>query len=91
MVILDHIQEVMLYVPGAENIDPNACLDDPKIIKDIVSKCGMKTQYVAPPKLAADMETSVSALRIKYSSWANNNNLRRTETCFLGHLPLRTI
>lgn len=50
----------MLYVDGAEDLDPKACLHDPKIIKDIVSRCGLKTQYIPPPKVAADtIDTSV--------------------------------
>lgn len=46
---LEHIQEVMLYVKGAGNIDPDARLEDQKIIKEIVTKCGLKMKIVAAP------------------------------------------
>uniref|UniRef100_A0A182RZ88 Translation initiation factor IF-2, mitochondrial n=1 Tax=Anopheles funestus TaxID=62324 RepID=A0A182RZ88_ANOFN len=46
---LEHIQEVMLYVKGAGNIEGTARLEDPKVIKDIAAKCGFKTKIVAAP------------------------------------------
>uniref|UniRef100_A0A182J657 Uncharacterized protein n=1 Tax=Anopheles atroparvus TaxID=41427 RepID=A0A182J657_ANOAO len=46
---LEHIQEVMLYVKGAGSIEAQARLEDPKVIKDIASKCGFKTKIVAAP------------------------------------------
>ncbi|XP_053669741.1 translation initiation factor IF-2, mitochondrial [Anopheles nili] len=46
---LEHIQEVMLYVKGASNIDARARLEDPKLIKDIAAKCGLRTKIVATP------------------------------------------
>uniref|UniRef100_A0A8W7PP56 Tr-type G domain-containing protein n=1 Tax=Anopheles coluzzii TaxID=1518534 RepID=A0A8W7PP56_ANOCL len=46
---LEHIQEVMLYVKGAGSIDATARLEDPKVIKDIAAKCGLKTKIVAAP------------------------------------------
>ncbi|GAB0094134.1 translation initiation factor IF-2, mitochondrial [Sergentomyia squamirostris] len=49
---LDHIQEVMLYVPGAEDIDSEARLHDMKVVKEIVAKCGMKMKIIAPPESA---------------------------------------
>ncbi|XP_052888178.1 translation initiation factor IF-2, mitochondrial [Anopheles moucheti] len=52
---LEHIQEVMLYVKGAGNIDGTARLEDPKLIKDIAAKCGFKTKIVAAP-VAEDEE-----------------------------------
>lgn len=41
----------MLYVRGANDIEPSARLEDPKIIKDIVNKCGMKTKIVSAPSV----------------------------------------
>ena len=46
---LEHVQEVMLYVKNAPDIDPANRLEDPIIIKDIVTKCGMKMKFVAAP------------------------------------------
>lgn len=46
---LEHVQEVMLYVKNAPDIDPRVRLEDPNIIKDIVTKCGMKMKFVAAP------------------------------------------
>lgn len=53
---LEHIQEVMLYVKGAGNIDPEARLEDQKIIKEIVTKCGLKMKIVAAPTIASKEE-----------------------------------
>ncbi|XP_055853511.1 translation initiation factor IF-2, mitochondrial [Episyrphus balteatus] len=47
---LDDVQEVMLYVDGADNIEPHARLEDLKIIQEIVKKCGMKSRVVAAPQ-----------------------------------------
>lgn len=49
----------MLYVPGAQDIDANSHLDDPKVIKDIVYKCGLKAQYVSPPKTEEETDVCV--------------------------------
>ncbi|XP_030370264.1 translation initiation factor IF-2, mitochondrial isoform X2 [Scaptodrosophila lebanonensis] len=46
---LDDVQEAMLYVPGADNIEPNARLEDLKLIQDISKKLGCKTRVVAAP------------------------------------------
>ncbi|XP_067629595.1 translation initiation factor IF-2, mitochondrial [Eurosta solidaginis] len=51
---LDDVQEVMLYVKGADNIEPNARLDDLKIIQEIANKCGTKTRIVAAPDIEHD-------------------------------------
>lgn len=39
----------MLYVKGADNLEPYARLDDLKIIREIATKCGLKTKIVAAP------------------------------------------
>ncbi|XP_059610691.1 translation initiation factor IF-2, mitochondrial [Phlebotomus argentipes] len=49
---LEHIQEVMLYVPGVDDLDSVTRLHDMKVIKNIVEKCGMKMKIVAPPSSA---------------------------------------
>ncbi|XP_055696129.1 translation initiation factor IF-2, mitochondrial [Lutzomyia longipalpis] len=49
---LEHIQEVMLYVPGVDDLESDARLHDVKIIKEILEKCGMKMKIVAPPDTA---------------------------------------
>lgn len=54
---LDDVQEVMLYVEGADNIEPSAVLEDLKIIQEIVRKCGMKSRIVAAPQKEITIET----------------------------------
>ncbi|XP_053945977.1 translation initiation factor IF-2, mitochondrial [Anastrepha ludens] len=51
---LEDVQEVMLYVKGADNIEPHARLDDLKIIQEIVNKCGVKSRIVSAPELEHD-------------------------------------
>lgn len=46
---LEHVQEAMLYVKEAPDIHPSTKLEDIKIIKDIVNKCGMRIKIVADP------------------------------------------
>ncbi|KAH8284145.1 hypothetical protein KR054_011235 [Drosophila jambulina] len=49
---LDDVQEAMLYVKGADNIEAAAKLSDLKIIQDIAKKLGAKTRVVATPETA---------------------------------------
>ncbi|XP_011202629.2 translation initiation factor IF-2, mitochondrial [Bactrocera dorsalis] len=51
---LEDVQEVMLYVKGADNIEPQARLDDLKIIQEIVNKCGVKTRIVSAPEVEVE-------------------------------------
>lgn len=46
---IEIVQEAMLYVKNAPDIDPNTKLEDPSIIKDILSKLGLKMKIVAAP------------------------------------------
>lgn len=39
----------MLYVKGADNLEPNAKLEDLKITREIAIKCGLKTKVIAAP------------------------------------------
>lgn len=39
----------MLYVKGADNLEPNAKLEDLKISREIAIKCGLKTKVIAAP------------------------------------------
>lgn len=45
----EHVQEVMLYIRDADNLEPNAKLEDMKITREIAIKCGLKTRVVAAP------------------------------------------
>ena len=45
----EHVQEVMLYVKGADNLEPDAKLEDMKITREIAAKCGLKTKVIAAP------------------------------------------
>lgn len=56
----------MLYVRGANDIEPSARLEDPKIIKDIANKCGMRTKIVSAPSLEEAEDIIV----------INNNNFK---------------
>lgn len=47
---LEDVQEVMLYVKGANDIEPTTRLEDIKIIREIVTKCGMKSRVIAAPE-----------------------------------------
>lgn len=49
----EHIQEVMLYIKGADNLEPDAILADMKIIREIALKCGHKTKIIAAPTTPA--------------------------------------
>lgn len=54
---LDDVQEVMLYVKGADDIEPSARLEDVKIIREIVQKCGLKSKIIAAPDKQETQET----------------------------------
>lgn len=47
--ITEHVQEAMLYVKNANDIEPNARLEDLQIIKEIANKCGFKVRTVSAP------------------------------------------
>ncbi|XP_050100278.1 translation initiation factor IF-2, mitochondrial isoform X1 [Anopheles aquasalis] len=53
---LEHVQEVMLYVKGIGSIESQARLEDPRVIKDIASKCGFKTKIVAAPTVEEEVQ-----------------------------------
>lgn len=46
---VDHVQEVMLYVKGVTDFEPRTRIEDPKILKEIVEKCGFKMRVIAQP------------------------------------------
>lgn len=51
---LSHIQEAMLYVKNIEEMEAESRLEDMKIVKNIVAKCGMKMKIVAAPTTAVE-------------------------------------
>ncbi|XP_034661170.1 translation initiation factor IF-2, mitochondrial [Drosophila subobscura] len=53
---VDDVQEAMLYVKGADNIEPAAKLPDLKIIQEIAKKLGAKTRVVATPETSSEDE-----------------------------------
>lgn len=59
MLIAEDVQEVMLYVKGAEDIEAEARLDDLKIIQEIVNKCGAKTRIVSAPDVEVEDSTEL--------------------------------
>lgn len=50
----EHVQEAMLYVKGADNLEPNARLEELNITREIAAKCGHKTKVIAAPVLLTD-------------------------------------
>lgn len=56
ILFVEDVQEVMLYVPGADDIEPNARLEELKTIQEIVKKCGLKSRIVAAPENAPNIE-----------------------------------
>ncbi|KAH8295405.1 hypothetical protein KR018_010896, partial [Drosophila ironensis] len=52
----DDVQEAMLYVKGADNIEAQAQLPDLKVIQEIAKKLGSKTRVVATPDTASEAE-----------------------------------
>ena len=58
---LDHIFEVMIYVENTEDYDqPWKCIDNPKVIYEVVKKSGMRFENVAPP---SKPKTAVAELK----------------------------
>ncbi|XP_068156098.1 translation initiation factor IF-2, mitochondrial isoform X1 [Drosophila tropicalis] len=53
---IDDVQEAMLYVKGADNIEASAKLQDLKIIQEIAKKLGTKTRIVATPETTVEDE-----------------------------------
>ncbi|XP_034115801.2 translation initiation factor IF-2, mitochondrial [Drosophila albomicans] len=53
---LDDVQEAMLYVRGADNIEAAAKLEDLKIIQEIAKKLGVKTRVVSAPETSGEDE-----------------------------------
>nr|XP_017092688.2 translation initiation factor IF-2, mitochondrial [Drosophila bipectinata] len=51
---LDNVQEAMLYVKGADNIEPDAKIADLQIIQEIAKKLAVKTRVVATPDNATE-------------------------------------
>uniref|UniRef100_A0A1I8P923 Tr-type G domain-containing protein n=1 Tax=Stomoxys calcitrans TaxID=35570 RepID=A0A1I8P923_STOCA len=49
---LEDVQEAMLFVKEADNIEPNARLHDIKIIQEIAKKLGTRIRIVAAPSIA---------------------------------------
>lgn len=83
---LEHIQEVMLYVKGANDLDPNARLEDPTIIKDIVQKCGMKMKIIAAPSNANTILTENKNVFKKPPALPEKLQLRPPVVTVMGHV-----
>lgn len=60
---LEQVQEAMLYVKSAPDIDPRTRLEDPNMIKEIVSKLGMKIKIVAAPSKEEHIEKDRDIVR----------------------------
>lgn len=54
----EHVQEVMLYIKDADNLEPTAILEDLKITREIAIKCGLKTKVIAAPNKVPEIEVS---------------------------------
>lgn len=51
----------MLYVEGANNIEPNAKLEDIKLIGSIATKCGFKYRIIGRPVQTPIVDSTVSS------------------------------
>lgn len=58
---VEHVQEVMLYIKGADNLEPLARLEDMKIIREIALKCGHRTRVVAAPSTKSAAAAAAAA------------------------------
>lgn len=47
----EYIQEVMLYVKGVTDFEAHTRIEDMKVLKDIIEKCGCKMRMIADPSL----------------------------------------
>lgn len=56
--LTEHVQEVMLYIKDADNLEPTAILEDLKITREIALKCGLKTKVIAAPNKLHEIEVS---------------------------------
>lgn len=83
---LDDIQEVMLYVKDVEDIEPSARLEDVKVIRDIVQKCGLKSRIVAAPEKLVDQDTKDRDVAPRPPAPPENLKARPPVVTVMGHV-----
>lgn len=83
---LESVQEVMLYVKGADNLEPSARLEDMKIIREIALKCGQKTKVVAPPSNDVLVEVKDKDIFPRPPPPKANLKLRPPVVTVMGHV-----
>ncbi|XP_058455795.1 translation initiation factor IF-2, mitochondrial [Malaya genurostris] len=83
---LEHIQEAMLYVKDVGSIDATAQIADPRIIKEIVKKCGMRTRIVAAPSDEKEVETKDRDVVPRPPPAAENLRSRPPVVTVMGHV-----
>lgn len=83
---LEHVQEAMLYVKGANDLDPSARLADIKIIKEIANKCGMKTKIIAAPTIIEIDESKDKDVTPRPPAPPENLQIRPPVVTVMGHV-----
>uniref|UniRef100_A0A6P4G1D6 Translation initiation factor IF-2, mitochondrial-like n=1 Tax=Drosophila rhopaloa TaxID=1041015 RepID=A0A6P4G1D6_DRORH len=83
---LDDIQEAMLYVKGADNIEPAFKLADLKIIQEIAKKLGAKTRVVATPETSSEDDQKDRDVAPRPPAPANLLQPRPPVVTVMGHV-----
>ncbi|KAJ6638505.1 Translation initiation factor IF-2, mitochondrial [Pseudolycoriella hygida] len=83
---IEHVQEVMLYVKEADNLEPSTVLNDMKIIREIALKCGQKTKIVTAPATYTVVETKEKDVFPRPPAPKENLKLRPPVVTVMGHV-----
>lgn len=85
-VVKDHIQEVMLYVKGVTAFEPQTRIEDPKILKDIIEKCGFKMRIVAAVTVEVVDESETRDIKPRPAAPEENLEPRPPVVTVMGHV-----